>query len=178
MLKFKQFLLFEDLGIGPEGGLKNPSLKDNIKKDKQEEQDLYRRWKMTEPGTEKDLLRDQLMKKRFDIASSKSLASSAATTKPTDTTDTVVIPPTITEPKITGPDGRPLSKDDAKTMLGEFPKTSAPTSSSSISTTRPTDTGQIYNVSPSSSLQNFGTRLDLTNFSIEQLGKTAKSYRL
>ena len=63
-------------------------------------------------------------------------------------------------------------------MLGEFPKTSAPTSSSSISTTLPTGTGQIYNVSPSPSLQNSGTRLDLTNFSIEQLGKTAKSYRL
>lgn len=68
MKKFKEFLLSEDLGIGPEGTAKNPSLKNYIDSLEKERKELQKQYDNMEsnPG-ERDRINDLLTTKKQEL---------------------------------------------------------------------------------------------------------------
>lgn len=168
MLKFKEFLLNEDLGIGPEGTSKNPSIKNYMDSLRKEKKDLVQKKKLA-VGTqdEKDRLTDLLQQKKQEIEQTKLLSNPSNLDKP--------VTPTIPSLGTT-----PSSKESAfdKLIRGKPSSTVGPTSmSSTLSPSAPgtpeTSIYSGYNVSGS-----LGSSMVTPELDVEVRGKTSKNLRL
>lgn len=178
MIKFKEFLLIEDLGIGPEGTSKNPSIKNYMDSLKKEKKDLIQQKKLSIGSkNEQERLAELLQQKKQEIEQTKILSNVApaggdiSTTIPSTSLSTSLLTKT------------PSAKESAfdKLIRGKPSSTISPLSTPSTSPTISTS-GSIapetsiysgYNVSGSLSGSMVNPQLD-----VETRGKTSKNLRL
>lgn len=176
MLKFKDFLLKEDLGIGPEGTSKNPSITnymDSLKKDKK---DILQQKKVT-PGRpeEKDRLNNLLNQKQQEIAQTK-LLNNPLTTTPSEPASVNVL---SSEPSVvpTLPTDTPSSKESAFNKLIRGKATST-VDALTLSPGMDSPNVSIYSGYQASQKMPGSMTIPKLNTEIGSLGKTSKTLRL
>lgn len=170
MIRFKDFLLNEDLGIGPEGTIKNPSIKNYLDSLKKERKDIIQQKKINISNPEeKKRLNDLLNQKQQEILQTKLLSNPATVLKATPMTTTTSATSSL------APTTEPSAKESAFDKLIRGKSSIAPDTSASMSPglgeNPPLNVS--YNVG-----QNLGGSMTNPSLSIEKLGKTSKSFRL
>ena len=179
MKSFKQFILSEDLGIGPEGTSKNPSIQNYIGSLKRETQNLRVEMNRNKnnPG-EMQRIRDVLDQKRQELQNTRLLSNPATVNKVnpmTLPTPQTVNPQTTTTSPVQPQQNSSMTKQSAFDKLMSGPDVNNVTLPAAPTTGSPgTSIPSGYESSgpiPSSSLRS-------PNLNTELLGKTAKSFRL
>jgi hypothetical protein len=175
MLKFKDFLLNEDLGIGPEGTANNPSIKNYLDSLRKEKKDLVQQKKLTVNNPEeKERLSDLLNQKQQEIYQTQILSN------PQTSTTTPSLPTPQLSPSLGSPAGKESAFD--KLIKGKTVSTigsSSPTpslASPALSTATPSPESSIY--SGYKVFNNLISSITNPQLDIEVLGKTSKNIRL
>jgi len=174
MLKFKDFLLKEDLGIGPEGTSNNPSITnymDSLKKDKK---DILQQKKVTTGRSEeKDRLNDLLNQKQQEIAQTK-LLTNPLTTTPSEPASVNTL---SSEPPVVPTLSTPSSKESAFNKLIRGQATST-VDSLTLSPGLDNNSSSIYSGYQSSQKIPGSMTIPKLNTETGSLGKTSKTSRL
>jgi hypothetical protein len=170
MLKFKEFLLNEDLGIGPEGTSKNPSIKNYMDSLKKEKKDLTQQKKLSVGSPEeKERLGELLQQKTQEIQQTKLLSNPATVDKATPQIPSTMLPTSTPSAKESAFDR--LIRGKPSTTVS--PTTLSTSMASPDSGSPETSIYSGYKVSGSLGGSMLNPELD-----VEVRGKTSKNLRL
>jgi hypothetical protein len=179
MKSFKQFLLSEDLGIGPEGTSKNPSIKNYVDSLKRETDNLRVEMNRNKnnPG-EMQRIRDSLDQKRQELQNTRLLINTSNVSRANTPSDSSLQTSNI--PLAPALPGQP-QQDNSMSKQSAFDKLMSGTNTNNVSLPTTPNLGSQTNTLPvgyESSGPIPSSSLRSPNLNTELLGKTAKSYRL
>lgn len=179
MKSFKQFILSEDLGIGPEGTKRNPSIQNYMDSLKRETENLRIEMNRNKnnPG-EMQRIRDVLDQKRQELQNTRLLSNPATVNKVNPST---LPAPQIYNPTSTTTTAPQMQQNSSMTKQSAFDKLMSGNDTNNLTLPATPNTGSSSPSIPSgyeSSGAIPSSSLRSPNLSTELLGKTAKSFRL